>query len=409
MEDGNQDRKFNFETHNTYGAYNFVNSFNTAHGQVGKLNYYTYLQLKSGNGWRDNSKFEQYGGAINLKYQPDERLSIRFEWTSMYYLSQQAGGHVDETFAEAPRSSNRARNWFRVNWNLGALSLEYELSKSIKIYSRTFGLAARRTSLGLLETPDIEDPMSNRDLLDGKFRNIGNETRLAISYPKGKDLKNTLLIGTRVYRGKTNFSQNFGTDGFDANFVRVDTAFLTRRKSDFEFPNLNVALFVEKIIRLNKKLSIIPGFRYEYISTQSEGFFTNNIRINAFGDFIEEIIQDNKQSSRNVFLVGLGLSNKINDNYELYANATSNYRAINFTDIQIQTNIQVVDPDIKDESGYSFDLGLRRRNFSPFFLEAGLFFTAYSNRIGEVIDDDLRIRTNIGSALIYGIELYFET
>ncbi|MEM8523117.1 MAG: TonB-dependent receptor [Bacteroidota bacterium] len=407
MNKGNTEKTFTFESQNTYGAYQFFNTFNSLHGQVGKLNYYTYAQYKRGDGWRPNSDFEQYGAFAGLEYAASEKLKINFDYTFMYYLSQQAGGLTDEAFAIDPQSSNRSRNWFRVNWNLAALSLEYALSDNTKIYNRTFGLLASRTSLGLLETPDVEDPMSNRDLIDGHFENIGNETRFVLSYPSVEDLKNTLLVGTRLYRGFTNFSQSFGTAGSDADFTRIDTAFLERRKSDFEFPNFNAAIFAEKIIRLSPTFSLIPGVRYEYIDTQSQGFFTSNLRTNSFGDFIEEVRFDTSETKRNVFLYGLGLSKKTNK-YEMYANATANYRAINFTDVQIQTNIQVVDTLIKDESGFSFDLGIRKRDFKPFFVEASLFYILYDDRIGEVIDDGLRVRTNIGSAAIFGAELFFE-
>ncbi|MEM6698228.1 MAG: TonB-dependent receptor [Bacteroidota bacterium] len=407
MQKGSTEKPFNFESQNTYGAYQFFNTFNTFHGQVNKLNYYTYAQYKRGNGWRPNSDFEQYGAFTGLEYAASEKLKVNFDFTYMYYLSQQAGGLTDEAFDKDPQSSNRTRNWFRVNWNLAALSLEYQLSDNTKLYNRTFGLLARRTSLGLLETPDVEDPLSNRDLIDGKFRNIGNETRFVYSYPSVSDLKNTLLIGTRVYRGFTNFSQSFGTDGSDADFTKVDTAFLTRRKSDFEFPNLNIGLFAEKIVRLSPTFSLIPGVRYEYIDTKSEGFFTSNLRLNSFGDFTEDFRRDTTENQRNIFLSGLGLSKKMKK-YELYANATANYRAINFTDVQIQTNTQVVDTLIRDESGYSFDLGIRKRDFKPFFVEGGFFYILYDNRIGEVIDDGIRVRTNIGSARIFGVELFLE-
>ena len=89
-------------------------------------------------------------------------------------------------------------------------------------------------------------------------------------------------------------------------------------------------------------------------------------------------------------------------------NATANYRAINFSDIQIQSNTQLVDSLIKDESGYSFDLGIRKLDFKPFFLEMSLFYVWYNNKIGEIRDDDLRIRTNIGAAQIYGAEFFLE-
>lgn len=408
LKEGNRNKKLAFESTNTYGANNFLSTYNSINGQVGKFNYYTYGQYKRGEGWRDNSQFEQMGAYFAGKYEFNEKLNIGLEFTQMNYLSQQAGGLTDEDFAIDPTFSNRERNWFKVNWNLAALKINYKVNDKTKLYSRFFGLRANRSSLGLLETPDLDDPMSFRDLLTGEFNNIGNETRLSILYSGFANLPNALLIGTRAYRGNTNFSQKIGSDGFDADFTEIDTSFFERRTSDFNFPNTNLAAFAESIIRINDKLSFIPGLRLEYIDTRSQGFFTNTIKINAFEDFIVETINDSGESNRTVFLYGLGISNKINKQYELYGNATSNYRAINFTDIQIQTNIQVVDPNIVDESGYSFDLGIRKRNSNIFFIESGLYSIFYNNRIGEVIDDGIRLRTNIGSARIIGYELLFQ-
>lgn len=414
MKRGDTKKPINLESENTYGSYGFFNTFNAVHGQVTNVNHYTYVYYKRGDGWRPNSTFDQYGAYTNVEVQTSDKFKLGLEFTHMHYLSQQAGGLTDEKFLQNPQQSTRDRNWFRVNWTLPALTFEYKLSRNVKIYNRTFGLIARRSSLGLLTTPDNEDPqdlseaLENRDLIDGKFRNIGNETRVAFTYDTKGGLKNSLLIGTRVYRGFTNFSQFLGTNGRDANFTRVDTAIVDRRKSDFDFPSFNAAFFAEKIIRLTNSFSIIPGFRYEYIDTQSEGTLMTPVRINSFGDVVEQDSSLTSSNQRNIFLYGLGISKKVKDRYELYANATSNYRAINFTDVQIQTNTQLVDTLIQDESGYSFDLGVRRMDFDPFFLEVGLFYLLYNNRIGEVLDDGLRVRTNIGSGRIFGVELFFE-
>lgn len=414
MKRGAKDKPAHFESENTYGAYNFFNTFNSFHGQDKKINHYSYVQYKRGDCFRCNSAFELFGGYTSMLLEASDKLKVGFDFTGMYYLTQQAGGLTDEQFAEDPEQSTRARNWFRVNWTLPAFTLEYTLSDRVKIYNRTFGLIARRSSLGMLTTPDEGDPEdpeelpTNRDLIDGKFRNIGNETRVSYSYDTKRGLKNSLLVGVRMYRGFTNFSQYLGSAGSEASFERVDTALVSRRKSDFDFPSLNAAIFAEKIIRLSPSLSIVPGFRYEYIQTEAEGTLTTPVPINSFDDVIEQDSSVFNEKNRSIFLYGLGLAKKLRDRYELYANATANYRAINFTDVQIQTNTQFVDPDIQDESGYSFDLGIRRLDFSPFFLEAGLFFLQIDDRIGEVLEDGLRVRTNIGSGRIFGVELFFE-
>lgn len=408
MKEGKPDQEFQFRSENSLGSYEFFNSFNSFSGSHQDLNYYTYLQYKRGNGFRDNSSFEQYGAFANLNYQTNERLKISFDYTFMYYLSQQAGGLTDAQFNTDPEFSNRSRNYFKVNWNLMALRLEYKLNDQLTLFNRAFGLIANRSSLGLLETPNLEDPFSNRDLIEGDFNNLGNETRLLWQYDGFNSLQNSVLLGMRLYRGQTSFRQGFGSAADDANFRRVDTAFLDRQTSDYEFPNLNVAVFLEQIIRLSPRVSLIPGLRYEHILTEADGFFTTSVRTNSFGDFIVEENPTTNSQSRNILLYGMGTSIKLNENLELYANATSNYRAINFTDIQIQTNTQIVDPEIEDESGYSFDLGLRKMEFRSLYFEGGFFYILYDNRIGEVIDDGLRLRTNIGAAEIYGFELYAE-
>lgn len=414
MKEGDTEKPFNFETENTYGAYNFFNTFNSVHGQYKKLNHYTYVQYKRGDGWRPNSDFEQYGAYTSLKFKANEKLKIGFEYTFMHYLSKQPGGLTDEQFLEDPQQSTRSRNWFRVNWNIPAISLTYDFSPEIKLYHKSFGLVAQRSSLGLLTTPDQEDietenePFANRDFIDGKFQNVGSETRLVINYNTKKELRNTVLIGTRFFKGFTNFSQDIGTNGADANFTKVDTALVDRTKSDFRFPNNNYSVFVENIFRLSETFSIVPGIRFEHIKTESEGTLITPIRTSSFGDVIEQEETVSDRKIRNIVLFGLGASKKLNDKFELYANATSNYRAINFTDIAIQTNTQFVDPSVEDETGYNFDLGFRKRDFTPYFIEASLFYTLYGNRIGDIIDDGLRIRTNIGSGNIFGAELFFE-
>jgi outer membrane receptor for Fe3+-dicitrate len=42
------------------------------------------------------------------------------QYTYMDYLAHQPGGLTDAAFAADPHQSIRARNWFKVNWNLGA-------------------------------------------------------------------------------------------------------------------------------------------------------------------------------------------------------------------------------------------------------------------------------------------------
>ena len=58
MKEGQPDQDFQFRSENSLGSFDFFNTFNSFSGSHGDLNYYSYLQYKRGNGFRDNSSFE---------------------------------------------------------------------------------------------------------------------------------------------------------------------------------------------------------------------------------------------------------------------------------------------------------------------------------------------------------------
>ena len=47
-------------------------------------------------------------------------------------------------------------------------------------------------------------------------------------------------------------------------------------QSSYYYPNLNYSLFGENIFYVSEKLSLTPGFRFEYIKTESDGFYKKN-------------------------------------------------------------------------------------------------------------------------------------
>ena len=108
----------------TAGSYGFFSSFNSVSGTVKKLSYYAFGQYKRGDGWRPNAGFDSKTAYADLRYQFTENFKVGAQVTHMDYLAQQPGGLSDRQFADNPRQSNRARNWFAVNWNLFNLSAD---------------------------------------------------------------------------------------------------------------------------------------------------------------------------------------------------------------------------------------------------------------------------------------------
>lgn len=405
-------QRFQVHSRQTLGAWGYFGSYNAVSGSAGKLSYYGFYQHKRGDGWRPNSGFELNNGYLDLHWQASERFELGLELTKMGYLAQQPGGLTDTQFEQDPEQSLRERNWFRVEWNLACLHAEYRISDQTRISNRTFGLIASRQSLGNLSPANNLDFGQNRDLISGTFNNIGNETRLLHRYKIGR-FDNALAIGARVYRGFTTAQQGEANNGKgpDFQFLNPDNV----EKSDFQFPNYNYAAFLENIFWLSPKFSLTPGIRFENIQTFAEGYYQQRVY-----DFAGNLISENREEEalgrkRSFVLFGIGASWKANKMLELYGNVSQNYRAINFTDLRIDNPNGRVDPNIRDERGYTADLGLRTRKNRWWYLDVTAFFIAYKDRIGQLLKsdqpplyNDYRLRTNISDARNVGIEAFAE-
>jgi Fe(3+) dicitrate transport protein len=404
--------RFRVVSRQTVGAFNYFGSYNAVSGSVGKVGYYGFYQRKQGDGWRPNSQFEVNNGYLDVHWRPTDRIEIGLELTKMGYLAQQPGGLTDVQFDRDPRQSLRSRNWFRVDWNLACLAVDYAITDKTRLNNRVFGLSASRQSLGNLAPANNVDFGQNRDLISGTFNNIGNELRILHQYNVG-NFVNSLAIGGRIYKGITTAQQGEASDGVGADFqfLRPDNV----EKSDFIFPNYNSALFAENIFWITPRLTLTPGIRWERIATYADGYYNNRVF-----DFAGNLISENRRfetldRTRSFVLMGLGASWKTQKNLEVYANISQNYRAINFTDLRIDNPNGRVDPNIRDERGYTADFGLRTRRNSWWYADITAFYLAYQGRIGQLLRadqpplyNDYRLRTNIADARNIGIESFIE-
>jgi Fe(3+) dicitrate transport protein len=405
------DKKLELTARQSLGSYGFYNAFTSASGTVNKISYHTFFQYKRGDGWRKNSSFDNHTFYSNINYNITERSKIGIDFTQMGYLAQQPGGLSDEMFNQNPRYTNRERNWFKVNWNLYALHFDHKFKSSTEFNARVFGLSAYRYSVGFRPNRvSTIDDNSERDLIKGTFSNVGVEVRLLHRYTIGK-IPSVVLVGSRYYDGFNHSTQGFGSigKGADFNFVNPDESITY----DYRFPNQNVAAFIEHIFYLSDRLSVTPGVRYEHIYTKAKGYYGTIYRDLA-GNVIERTQdEEHRASPRQFLLAGVGLSYKPMDRMEIYSNISQNYRSITFNDMRISNPSSVIDPNLQDEKGYSFDAGMRSDQTTYFSYDVNYFYLNYNNRIGEVQFYDasnriMRRRGNIGRAVVQGLEAYGE-
>ncbi len=407
MRDGPADKRIEGTTRQTGGSYGFFNSFNSIGGTTdkGKLNYYAFYQYKRGDDWRPNSHYAQHNAYVHLAYTCTPKLILTGEYTLMKYLAQQPGGLTDAQFNEDAAVSVRARNWFKVDWNLLSLHLDYTFNAHTRLNWRNYTLQGGREALGVLIYINRPDNGGNRDLLADRYNNFGSELRLIHQYNLLKDQKSTFLIGARAYRGLTDRKQGSAGAGSEADFTFNGPE---PDKSAYRFPGVNLAAFAENIFQINPHWSITPGIRFEYIDTKADGYYYKQ---NIF--IASEKIPEQRANPRSFALLGIGTSWKFDRGTELYANISQNYRSINFNDIRVANTNARVDPALKDETGYNLDLGYRGTYRGWLYLDISAFYLRYNDRIGSIFTRDTnfmtyRLRTNVSDSRNAGIEFLLE-
>ena len=415
LKEGATDKPFEITANETGGSWNFFNTSTSIGGTTGKVQYYTFYQHKQGDGWRPNGHFNVNTGYAAVTYKATDKFSMTVQYTYMDYLAHQPGGLTDVAFAADPRQSIRTRNWFRVNWNLGAFILDYKINDNLKFNSRFFGLIAGRDAVGDLDYINRADNGADRNLYRDKYTNYGNESRLLYTY-QINNVPQNLLVGLRYYRGYTNRQQGLGNNGSTGNDSDFDYGTSTTDQNAYNhytFPNYNVALFTENIFRLSQKFSIIPGIRFENIITKADGSYTLVNTDQAGNIILQQSKHDSKNSSRHFVIGGIGLSYYKNEGMQFYGNISQNYRAINFNDLNSSIKGLQVDPNLKDETGYSADAGMRGNVSGIFNYDVSVFAIHYNDRIGSIEASDasfntFRYRTNIGASQSYGVESFGE-
>lgn len=400
--------KFSFETQNTVGSYGLMSSYNAIGGNFKKFSFYVYNHSRSADGWRENSEYTVRNTHAFIEYRFTDNTKVSAEYTNMDYQMQQAGGLTDEQFENNSQQSIRERNWFGTPWNMFSINFDTKISDTFTSNTKLFGLIGERNSVGFTATPNVEDVINpvtndfaNRRVDRDFYKNYGIENRNIYKYKIG-EIKNNLAFGIRLYKANTQRLQDGkGTTGSD-----FDLSIDQRYVRDLNFTTENLAIFAENQFKVTKKLSVTPGVRYEYIQNTGDG------RFGISG--VNDVALPNKNISRSQPLFGLGLEYKFRTT-NIYANITQAFRPVLFSDFTPPAVTDVIDPNLKDASGFNTDLGFRGTFKNYLNFDFSLFYLSYNNRIGGIrqfVNNDPAqgtyiYRTNLGETVNKGIEGFF--
>ena len=405
-------KPFEFETQQTVGSNNLINSYNAIGGKTEKVHYYGFFDHRNGDGWRQNSRYYTNAGFGTVTYKSTPKFSLTAELMRSNIRSQQAGGLTDSMIYADAQKSYRSRNWFDITWTNPALIANYQISENSRWNSKLFATFGDRNSVGYLQAITAKDSINsatkdynNRVLNIDQYRNYGLESRVLTDYSLGK-MKNTFSGGVRLYTGSTyRRADGKGTTGSD-----YDMTVIGDYPRDVTFKSKNAAVFVENILRFfDNKILIIPGLRYEWLEGSASGR-------NGFASNGSPIILQDITRSRSFLLGGIGAEYHVTKETEFYASYAEAYRPIQFANLQAPPTTDVVDPDLKDAKGCNIDFGYRGKlkNFIQFDVSA--FHLQYNNRVGTVTvannsttpATSYRLITNVGASTSKGVESYIE-
>lgn len=266
---------------------------------------------------------------------------------------------------------------------------------------RSFTVMAERNSVGYVKsitTPDSINPVTlqynARQVDRDKYRNYGTEIRLSVKY-RFLGRESVAAGGTRLYSGNTWRNQlGRGTTGHDFDLTLTNPKY----GRSLEFGTTNLAAFAENIFRISKRFSMVPGIRYEYISNESTGYI----------DTTQAGALTPGKRARTILLYGAGSEFKVTEKTGLYGNYSLAYRPVTFSEITPSATTEIIDPELKDASGFNADFGYRGtvKNFLNF--DVGVFYLRYDNRSGLIMQNGALFRTNIGTSASKGFESYIE-
>jgi len=398
---GDPNKPISFETQQTFGSYGLLNTYNAIGGTKKKISYYGFLHQRTAEGWRNNSRYSIYTGYFSANYQLTKNINISGEYTKMNYKSQQPGGLTDVQFNDNHRQSFRERNWFGAPFNVASLTFKYDISQSVNLQIKSFATIAERNSVGFTKSITTKDSINPttlqynaRQVDRDNYKNYGSEVRVSVNY---KFFGNSTIFagGVRVYSGSTKRNQlGTGTTGNNFDLTLTNPQY----GRSLEFGTTNYAAFAENIFQIGKRLKVVPGIRFDYIENQSKGY----INTTPTGTL------NPNQRVRQLLLYGIGSDLMVTEKTNVYGNYSLAYRPVTFSELTPSATAEIIDPNLKDASGFNVDLGYRGTVKNYLSFDVGVFYLHYDNRIGTLTQNGAPFKTNIGTSVSKGVESYIE-
>jgi Fe(3+) dicitrate transport protein len=267
-------KKIHYEGQHNVGSFGLLSTYHSLSGTLGKVNYFSYIQYRQSNGYRQNGESQASAFHIRVSNHSTSKLRITAELSNSQYLYHIPGPLGLAQFLSDPRQSTRSRNYFQPNIYLPALTFIYKPYDKTTITWITSAVLGHRNSVlfegfaNKLDTINVlTQTYANRTVDIDEFRSYTSELRLK-QFFRIANVSNSLNAGIRAFNNVMWRRQlGRGTTGSDFDLSVEPNSF----KRDLKFHSQSIALSVEDAIHINNRWSVSPGFRYEVGQTNAYG------------------------------------------------------------------------------------------------------------------------------------------
>nr|WP_319509819.1 TonB-dependent receptor [uncultured Draconibacterium sp.] len=336
-----------------------------------KLQIYTLGSLLSGDGYRENNSTKRGNVLINSVYNFSNRSNLQ-----VLVKATKMKGYIPssldmETFQNNPESA--ASNW------LGVEGFEEYTTSQLGISFNRFTFNNGKISVGVF----------------GSTRNL-DELR-----PFNRLKESSDYIGWRAYIQKVIATTDFRlvtTTGFEMfretydwqTFGNNDNQLLSDNNEKRQYENL----FVQLESNIKERVFISAGLNGNLTRFKYTDHFTEN------GD------QSGNRSYKPVLSPRLGVNVLLNDENSVFGNISHGFSTPSFEETLMPEGS--INPDIKPESGWSFETGFRTQITNRFKLSASYYRIYVDNLlVAHRTGEDAYVGVNAGQSVHPGFEAEF--
>ncbi len=368
----------------TYGSYNLLSSNNAVYGSSGDHSYGIEYFRRQGDGpQRVNSSFEADYVQIRDKiFKGKNTYKINFNGYNSDHgetggFAKKAGTNTN-VFGDDLGKASKRHDRLKVSRAQLDLGVEHRIDDSslleANIWANAYNRYSKRqggSSFGTFATG------TTNSITTQKYYGYNGQVRYLKNYNAFNN-EHTFSGGFLTYNLVSPITQETGARA-DANSGTV-TARSERETNTNSF-------FAENRFSFGK-LMVTPGVRVENIKQAIEE---------------KKGVQREKDRTENVPLFGLGLSYHLNDESQLYANASEAYKPLTWSETIPTATNETVAGDIEEAKTLSAEIGYRGQT-DLMNWDVSAFNIRYENRVGKVGT----VIQNVGAGTHRGLDVATE-